>query len=247
MGKDKKLEKNVEKAVAKAADKKDKEATIMKLPVTGKQVTSGWLKAGFKAFLLEHEGKPLSVFHFARHLNMDEKDFYVHFNTLESLESDIWASYFQETMSRLNSDEVYNTYTIREKLLAFYFTLVEVLKDDRSYVVFSMKKGLFPKWTPEFMKEFKKEFSAYIQMLIQEGKETKEIAHRPFISDQYEQGLWLQLLFVLNFWARDDSMGFEKTDAAIEKAVNFSFDLMGKTALDSMFDLAKFLYESWKY
>jgi len=54
----------------------------------------------------------------------------------------------------------------------------------------------------------------------------------------------LQFLFVLNFWLNDDSAQFEKTDAAIEKAVHLSFDLMGKGPLDTMVDFAKFLYQN---
>jgi len=54
----------------------------------------------------------------------------------------------------------------------------------------------------------------------------------------------LQLLFVIGFWIKDDSIAFEKTDAAIEKAVNLSFDLMGKGPLDAMLDFGKFLYQN---
>ena len=40
------------------------------------------------------------------------------------------------------------------------------------------------------------------------------------------------------------SKSFEKTDAAIEKSVNLIMELMGKSALDSMFDLGKFLFQN---
>jgi hypothetical protein len=58
------------------------------------------------------------------------------------------------------------------------------------------------------------------------------------------EGLWIQTLFILQFWANDDSKEFEKTDAAIEKAVNVAYDLMGKSPLDSMFDFAKFIFQN---
>jgi hypothetical protein len=48
--------------------------------------------------------------------------------------------------------------------------------------------------------------------------------------------------FVIGFWIKDNSQGFEKTDAAIEKAVNLSFDLLGKNIADSAFDFAKFVF-----
>jgi hypothetical protein len=51
-------------------------------------------------------------------------------------------------------------------------------------------------------------------------------------------------LFILNFWVKDPSQQFEQTDVAIEKAVNTSFDLIGKTPLDTIFDFAKFLFQN---
>jgi hypothetical protein len=52
------------------------------------------------------------------------------------------------------------------------------------------------------------------------------------------------MAFLLIFWKDDTSAGFEKTDAAIEKSVNLAFDLIGKGAVDSIFDFAKFLYQT---
>ena len=94
------------------------------------------------------------------------------------------------------------------------------------------------------MKEFKEKFKDFASDIIMEGKETQEIANRPVISDRYDEALWIQVLFVLKYWLDDNSPRFEKTDAAIEKSVNLAFDLMGKSALDSFLDFAKFLYQN---
>ena len=98
--------------------------------------------------------------------------------------------------------------------------------------------------SPKFLTSFKSEFKTYIDNLVAEGLETEEIVKRPIITDRYYDGLWLQLMFVINFWIKDDSTNFEKTDAAIEKSVNLSFELMGKGPLDMMVDFAKFLYQN---
>ena len=49
---------------------------------------------------------------------------------------------------------------------------------------------------------------------------------------------------MLKFWKDDSSADFEKTDAAVEKSVNLAFDLIGKGAVDSVVDFAKFLYQT---
>jgi hypothetical protein len=90
----------------------------------------------------------------------------------------------------------------------------------------------------------KKSFKEFGSELIREGRATEEVVNRPFITDRYTDGLWLQVIFVLNFWIKDPSKSFEQTDVAIEKAVNTSFDLLGRTPLDSVFDFAKFLFQS---
>ena len=49
---------------------------------------------------------------------------------------------------------------------------------------------------------------------------------------------------VLDFWVKDKSKGFEQTDAMIEKSVNTSFDLIASSALDTVLDFAKFMYQN---
>ena len=51
----------------------------------------------------------------------------------------------------------------------------------------------------------------------------------------------MQFAFVLNFWIHDDSAGFEKTDEAIEKGLNVTFDLFQRSPIDNLFEYGKFL------
>jgi hypothetical protein len=91
---------------------------------------------------------------------------------------------------------------------------------------------------------FKDAFFDYARDLLAEGRESKEVEPRAFITDRYPNALWRQTLFLLNFWVNDVSKNFEKTDTAIEKAVNTSFDLIGRSPLDTLFDFAKFIYQN---
>ena len=51
-------------------------------------------------------------------------------------------------------------------------------------------------------------------------------------------------MFVLHFWVRDDSANFEKTDEAIEKGVNVTFDLFERSPIDNLFEYGKFLTQN---
>jgi len=213
---------------------------------TASEDQSAKIREAYIDYLLEHGREPATVYQFMKMLNMKERVFYDYYNSFSAIEKDIWKSYFDETMTRIQGESVYNEYSVREKLLAFYYTLIEVLKEHRSYVTYSvdrMKKMGLRASNAGFLQDFKSSFLDYVNDLIAEGKETEEIVDRPLVSSRYDDGLWQQLLFVLRFWADDDSRGFERTDAAIEKAVNLSFDIMSRTALDAAVDFARFLYQ----
>lgn len=203
------------------------------------------IKQSYIEFFLENGMQPPSVYSFTKKLKMKEVDFYDHYNSFELLESDIWLGFLKETIIKIESDSVYSTYTVREKLLAFYYTWIEILKNNRSYT--SQTWRLIDKRklkTPVFMTDLKVGFKEYARDLVMEGKESQEVTPRRFLDDRYPDAFWLQFLMILDFWVKDKSRGFENTDAMIEKSVNTSFDLMGSTALDSVLDFAKFMYRN---
>lgn len=195
-------------------------------------------------FLLENEKRPASVYKFAKSLKIKESDFYKHFNSLDTLENEIWKEWFEQTVTKIEADETYAGFSAREKFLTFLFTWIESLKDHRSYALFVYKHKKPYETEPAAFGEFKKAFLEYARNIIAEGRSVQELAERPFISEQYHKTLWWQVLFIFRFWACDSSKDFEKTDAAIEKTVNFAFDTMTKNAVDSFFDFAKFIVQS---
>jgi hypothetical protein len=203
------------------------------------------IKQAYIEFVLENGTPPPSVFAFTKKLKMKESEFYDYFNSFELLESDIWLGFFNETQTKIESASVYETYSVREKLLAFYYTWIEVLKQNRSYTSATWRTIDKRKLkTPIFMTDLKTAFKDYARDLMLEGKESREVQARKFLDERYPDAFWLQFLMVLDFWVKDKSKGFEQTDAMIEKSVNTSFDLIGSTVLDSVIDFAKFMYQN---
>lgn len=220
----------MEKTTAKKTTKVDKRAKII---------------SAYQLHVLEHGKDPASVFKFTRELKMNEADFYAFFNNFTGVKRAVWQSLFSDTLQRLDSQEVYKDYSSREKLLAFFYTWVEELKKNRSYLLALYGGHELPRRSlPEELKGFRADFKEYANGILQEGEASEEIAKRPYINEKYDEALWLQVLFVFRYWIKDQSEGFEKTDEAIEKSVNLAFDLMGKSALDTFVDFAKFLYQA---
>jgi hypothetical protein len=200
----------------------------------------------YRQILLKEGRQPSSVFTFCESIGIAERDFYDSYGSFGAIESAIWHNYFSSVTDRLKRDSHYSTFSVREKILAFYYTLVDVLRADRSFVVFTLRTWKNPALTPTFLKAFKNEFDQWLNNIIDEGKANGEVASRPFFDKQYDKLFWLHLLFILQFWDHDTSAGFEKTDAAIEKSVNLAADLIGKGVLDQALDFGKFLYQNSK-
>ena len=204
------------------------------------------IRQAYQEFVLEHGQQPASVFAFAKKLKITESDFYGFYNSFEQIERDIWTSFFDETRKRLEAEEVFGTYSVREKLLAFYFTWIEVLTANRSFVLRSVKEFRQQRSlrAPVALEGFKGQFQKFVRDLLEEGRESQEVKSRRFLDTRYPDAFWIQTLWLLDFWTKDTSARFEKTDSAIEKAVNAAFDLIGVSALDSVLDLAKFVYQN---
>lgn len=202
------------------------------------------IETTYKTYLLDHGAAPASVHAFCKLLNVPETDFYEFFGTLESVEKSIWKNYIKQVRTRLTTDSNYAAFSAREKVLSFYFSLAEVLRADRSFVLLQLKSWKNPAMAPAFLKGFRASFEEWAAGVLNEGKISGEIAKRPYIDERYQHLLWPHLLFILQFWSKDDSPNFDTTDAAIEKSVNLAFDLIGKGVLDNALDFGKFLYQN---
>jgi len=202
------------------------------------------ITAAYIDYVLEHGRKPSTVHKFCKDLGLKETDFYNVASSFEALERNIWSSYIERTIATVTGDKAYSDFSAREKVLSFHYTLLEVLKENRSFVLLTSGMKLRPDHTPVCLKDFGKKFSEFVSGVINEGKSSGEIAARPKIDETYPKLFWLHLVILLQYWKNDDSNGFENTDAFVEKSVNLAFDLISKGALDTAIDFIKFLYQS---
>lgn len=198
-------------------------------------------------YVLEHGEDPPTVYAFTKKAKIKEAYFFKHYGSFEGMKTHIWKRYMQQTIDSVEADPIYSNYTVKEKLLAFYYTHIEVLRKHRSFILATAKGLDKPGKTPVELKGYRKKFLAYASQLIEEGRNSNQVKERKYIATQYHHGLWIQCLFVLNYWIKDKSLGAENTDAAIEKSVNVSFDLISEGNFENLLDLGKFLFQTWKF
>jgi hypothetical protein len=195
-------------------------------------------------YVLVNGEQPKSVYVFAKQLDMSEEEFYNLYGSFDAVEQSIWGDMASTTITSVRAQEVWPQYTSREKALSFFYGFFELLKSKRSFATYSAKKIQKGFSTPRVWELLKHEFENFSIIILQSGIESGELTDRKFFSDKYKDALWIQFVFVLNFWINDTSAGFEKTDEAIEKGVNVTFDLFQRSPIDNLIDYGKFLVKN---
>lgn len=210
-------------------------------------ITAQQIKNGYVDYVLNHNEKPKSVYSFSKKLKIKETDFYQFYTSFESIEKNIWFEITSETINTLKEQDIWNNYSSREKILAFFYSYTERLKGDRSFIIYSLQHNKDKFSSPTVLAGCKPIFINFAEEIINEGLDNGELADRRFLSKRYKDALWIQFIFILNFWINDDSEGFEKTDEAIEKGINVTFDLFQHSPIDNLFEYGKFLSRNGKF
>jgi hypothetical protein len=192
-------------------------------------------------FVLTEGEPPKSVYLFTKKIKMPEEEFYKFFSSFEAIEQNIWTGFAIKTISEIKSQHAWRLFTAREKALSFFYTFFEMLKGSRSFVVYSIKRQPKTFTSSQIFSGIKDVFEHFCNDLIMDGIESDELSDRKFFTNRYKDALWVQLLFVLNFWINDSSTGFEKTGEAIEKGINVTFDLFQRSPIDNLLEFGKFL------
>jgi hypothetical protein len=192
--------------------------------------------------LVESEGKKPSSFEsFLSQPEVASVDVEAYYSSFARIERDILLRTFTEVLGRLESAPEYPEFSAREKVLALYFTWLEELAKIRDFLQIIDRYELPTPFSPSYLKEMEGPFLQVIEGILEEGRATGEVAARQLLASNYPKVFWIDTRFLLHYWLKDESEAFEKTDAAVEKAVNFTFDLLAPNLLDSGFDLITFL------
>ncbi|WP_299163940.1 TetR family transcriptional regulator C-terminal domain-containing protein [uncultured Eudoraea sp.] len=215
----------------------------MTAKTTAKKPSKENIISFYMNFVLEHETVPKSVFKFCKENKIKEEEFYKYFGSVTGIQKAIWDLFFENTVNLLSKNKEYQEFSSKDKMLSFFFTFFEMLKLNRSYVLFALNEDKNPLKNLEQLKGLRTGIRNFAKELIEEdnsAKISKITKHRPGV---FSEGAWVQFLFLLKFWMDDTSADFEKTDIAIEKSVKTVFDVFDNTPLDSILDFGKFLYK----
>lgn len=197
----------------------------------------------YTTHLREHGEPPVSTFRFVQSLGLDERAFFSIFSHMDAVESAMWTGIVTKVASALEEgDEVseWASFSAKQRMLTFQLAFCEEALSWRSLLLQRIGKiGILAR--PAYLKGFEKAFLAFAARVVTHGVSAGEIAGRGPASNLYPQIFYVHFRSVIDFHLKDESEGFERTDAYIEKSVSLAFDLLGKQAIDSAVDFGKFL------
>lgn len=209
-----------------------------------KTVTKKSIQKSYQDYLLTEGKKPETVRIFTNYAKISDSEFYQVFGNLDTIESSIWKDYFSKTFDILNNDDDFESMSGREKHLSFLFTLLELIKKDRSYILFRMTPDLkdIQHAGPRYLAETRRIVIDSEIDWVEPPPFVPEKGHK-FAKLSYKNILWQHSMAMIHFWTRDDSAGATDTDAFIEKSTRTLFDVGELPALDSVIDLGKFFLQ----
>jgi len=182
----------------------------------------------------------VSVHSLCHDLKIDEKEFYPEFPSLNAVEKAFWRQWIDHIISAVSSGKEWAAFGAKEQYLAFLFAFAGEALGKRSLLEQRFSK-LTLLCSPRALEGLKDSFKDFAGGIIARGMETGEIAHRGPLGNAYPEVLYIHWRIVLEYFLKDESADFERTDAFIEKTVELAFDLLRTQAIDSAADLIRFL------
>lgn len=195
-------------------------------------------------YILSNGERPKNIYLFAKENNFEEEIFYQYFSGFEQIEKEILNHFFSKSLELCEQTEHWNEMDSKEKLLNLHFTFFENLTMNRSLVLMILGETKRKEWV--ILQELRKSFLEFTKQLTFENLEILEKAKesiKNFNEKTREEALWLHFISIIEFWKKDQSPSFEKTDLYIEKTIDTGFEFINNEPLKKVMDLGKFLWK----
>lgn len=195
-------------------------------------------------YILSNGEKPKNIYLFAKENDFEEENFYQYFSGFEQIDKEILNHFFTKSLELCEQTENWNEMTSKEKLLNLHFTFFENLTMNRSLVLMILGETKRKEWI--ILQELRKNFLEFTKQLTFENLEILEKAKesiKNFNEKTKEEALWLHFISIIEFWKKDQSPSFEKTDLYIEKTIDTGFEFINNEPLKKVMDLGKFLWK----
>ncbi|KQT35720.1 hypothetical protein ASG22_01485 [Chryseobacterium sp. Leaf405] len=207
------------------------------------QITEEKIFELYGDYILNHGERPKNIYRFTKDNQFEEKEFYDYFASFEQIEKQMLVNLFVKSVELAAEVNDTDVITPKEKLLNVYYIFFENLTMNRSLVLMILGNKMQAAKISNQLKEVHREYIRTLDFndweIIEKAKENIKNAHQK----AREEALWLHLVSAIEFWKKDSSPAFEKTDIYIEKTIDTGFELMDNEPLRKLADFGKFLFK----
>ena len=201
---------------------------------TRSKLIAAWSKMASKT-----GAPPTSIPRFCSRLDIEERDFYRLFPSMQALERAFWREQIERVIRSVKNGEEYGSFDARQRFLSVVFAFLEDSLSYRSLLLMRFQDS--PACRVRELARFDETIREFVSEILEQGRETGEVAERGKLTRIYPEGFVLLFHRIIHFHLRDESEGYERTDAFVEKSVKLAFDVISTQAIDSAIDLARFL------
>ncbi|GEN75340.1 TetR family transcriptional regulator C-terminal domain-containing protein [Chryseobacterium hagamense] len=195
-------------------------------------------------YLLNHGERPKNVYLFAKDNGFEEKEFYHFFSGFDQIEKEMLDHLFRKSLELAEEVNASPEILTKEKLLNVYFIFFENLTINRSLVLSIL--GTAKAQEIQVLQNLRRTHRRFVATLDFNEWEMIEKAKqdlRRFNEKARQETLWLHFVSAIDFWKKDTSPDFEKTDIFVEKTIDTGFELIENEPLRKVIDLGKFLWK----
>lgn len=168
-----------------------------------------------------------------------EKAFDEYFDGPDEVGRKAWSDYAATIQKQTESSEAYQAYGAREKMIAYFFSLFEIMAPDRAFVGVTYCNS-------SLITDYRLAFRGHMQQLVDEGIVMGDLVDRFQLSQYYTDILWGLHQQLVGFWLKDESEDFTATERAIEVYSKVPLEFMGHNLVDSVIESVTFAIENLK-
>ena len=163
-----------------------------------KKLTQDIVLEMYSDYVLSNNTQPKSVYEFMKHFKRSEQDFYKFFGSLEGLQKSVFTILFNETFDILLKDKNFREFDFKNQLLSFYFTYIENLTMNRSFISIMLSGSKVE--SAKYLCELRKEFLKWVDKGDSPKSPNKHI--NKILGKTTNELYWIQFLAIIGYWLK---------------------------------------------
>ncbi len=199
------------------------------------------IQQAYSAYISKHNERPKNMAFFAESMKIDESNIYEYFTSFNMIEESILNHFVKNAigLSKQGDQEMHP----KESILTFYYTFIEVLKSNRSLVLFILPKNKISSLKTKVLNQSRSSFLEFLKELNIDFSAFSFIPNSDIKDKTSDVLAWIQFESILWYWVKDESVNFERTDVFIEKSLKLSFEIIESNIPESLVDFGKFIFK----